>query len=161
MTKDYEVVNTRESENTSSKDFLLGAIVGGVVGAAAALFLAPKPGKELMNDVNEQAAKLKGKGIELSGTVKDKGSEFISIAKEQTDRLSSAVTKHSIELKDKVKVMNADKKESASIGDESSSSSETEGNGHVEDFKTGYDEIQQKLEETKKAFDETESKYNH
>ncbi|WP_445506345.1 YtxH domain-containing protein [Niallia sp. 03190] len=137
----------KEYENTSTKDFLLGAIVGGVVGAAAALFLAPKPGKELINDVNEQANKFKGKGIDLSGTVKEKGSEFISIAKEKTDRLSTTVSKHSNDLMSKLKVKNDSEKASASEDVE-------------EPIKTSYDEIQQKLEETKKAFDETESKYH-
>ena len=33
--------------NMNGKDFLLGAVVGGVIGAITALLLAPKPGDEL------------------------------------------------------------------------------------------------------------------
>lgn len=101
MKREQEIIHANES--SSSKDFLLGALVGGVVGAATALFLAPKPGRELLHDLNGQAGILKEKGIELTDTVKEKGSEFISIAKDKTDQLSNAVTKTSAEIMDKVK----------------------------------------------------------
>ncbi|VEI08463.1 YtxH domain-containing protein [Kurthia zopfii] len=43
-----------EKESSGGKEFVIGAIVGGLVGAAA-LFLAPKTGKDLRNDVIIQA----------------------------------------------------------------------------------------------------------
>lgn len=155
MKREQEIIHANES--SSSKDFLLGAIVGGVVGAAAALFLAPKPGRELLHDLNGQAGILKEKGIELTDTVKEKSSEFISIAKDKTDQLSNAVTKTSAEIMDKVK--NAKGQENMSdrfdeLKEEASDLSTSMKNAE-------FDEIQQKLEETKRAFDETESKYNH
>jgi len=152
MKKEQEVVYT---ENSGSKDFLLGAIVGGVVGAAAALFLAPKPGKELLNDMNGHANSLKGKGIELSGTLKEKGSEYIAIAKEKTDQFTTAVSKQSSSVVDKMKGSNTKEEPSTVEADAG-----TEDN-QEQKFKSEYDEIQRKLEETKKAFDETESKYSH
>ena len=70
MKREQEIIHANES--SSSKDFLFGAFLGGIVGAATALFLAPKPGKELLQDLNGQAGVLKEKGIELTDTVKEK-----------------------------------------------------------------------------------------
>ena len=39
--------------NMNGKDFLLGAVVGGVIGAITALLLAPKPGDELRADIKD------------------------------------------------------------------------------------------------------------
>lgn len=160
MKKEYEVVDTMDDTNTTSKDFLLGVIVGGVVGAATALFLAPKPGKELMNDLNAHAGVLKDKGIELSGTVKDKSTEFISIARDKTGNLTNTVSKHSTDLMDKVKGKTNNNKQETTSELFEVREEETVGQTSSEPFQVEYDEIQKKLEETKKAFDETESKYN-
>jgi len=65
--------------NGRGKDFLLGAIVGGVLGAVTALLLAPKSGKELRADISEQAHLLSEKTQELAGTV---GSKTQVIAKQ-------------------------------------------------------------------------------
>ena len=61
-----------DDDNSGAGSFLMGAIVGGVIGAAAALFLAPKTGREMRDDFSEQAVHLKNKGIELSSVAKDK-----------------------------------------------------------------------------------------
>ncbi len=45
----------------NTKDFLIGTLVGGIVGATTALFLAPKSGKELRSDISEQAYNAKEK----------------------------------------------------------------------------------------------------
>ena len=50
--------NTKRDEGMSSSNFVLGALVGGIVGAATALFLAPKSGKELRGDLSEQSSAL-------------------------------------------------------------------------------------------------------
>ena len=65
-----------EYEESGAGSFLFGAIVGGVIGAAAALFLAPKTGKEMREDFSTQAGQLKDKGIEISAVAKDKATEF-------------------------------------------------------------------------------------
>ena len=41
--------------NMNGKDFLLGAVVGGIIGAVTALLLAPKSGSELRADIKETA----------------------------------------------------------------------------------------------------------
>ena len=61
-----------EEERVNMKDFVIGALVGGIVGAAAGLLLAPKSGKDLRSDVAVQAVNLKDKSADFSSTAKDK-----------------------------------------------------------------------------------------
>lgn len=78
-------------ERAHVKDFVIGAFVGGIVGAAAALLLAPKPGSELRNDVAVQAVTLKEKSVEFSGTAKEKTTQFSNQLKEQSATLVEKV----------------------------------------------------------------------
>jgi len=78
-----------ENEDSGAGSFLLGAIVGGVIGAAAALFLAPKTGKEMREDLSTQTGHLKDKSIEISTVAKDKASEFGSVAKDKATEFGS------------------------------------------------------------------------
>ncbi|CAM3511705.1 YtxH domain-containing protein [Marinicrinis lubricantis] len=61
--------------NMNGKDFLLGAVVGGIIGAAAALLLAPKTGKELRGDIAGQYQNVTEKTKEIYGTVSTRGKE--------------------------------------------------------------------------------------
>ena len=81
-----------EEESVNMKDFVIGAFVGGIVGAAVGLLLAPKTGRDLRSDVASQAATLKDKGVTLSST-----------AKEKTVLLSNQIKEQSSQLVDKVK----------------------------------------------------------
>ncbi|MFD1207188.1 MULTISPECIES: YtxH domain-containing protein [Sporosarcina] len=105
----YRSTNTddfyRDEDNSGAGSFLLGALVGGVIGAAAALFLAPKTGKEMRDDFSEQAVQIKNKSIELSAVAKDKATELTSVAKEKTDGLTKSIQEQSGQLVDKVKSM--------------------------------------------------------
>ena len=94
-----------DDDNSGAGSFLLGALVGGVIGAAAALFLAPKTGREMRDDFSEQAVHLKNKGIELSSVAKDKATEITSAAKEKTDDLTKTIQVQSGQIVDKVKSM--------------------------------------------------------
>ncbi|MBO1914396.1 YtxH domain-containing protein, partial [Microvirga sp. 3-52] len=78
-----------EYVDSGAGSFLVGAIVGGVIGAAAALFLAPKTGKEMREDFTTQASQLKDKGIEISTVAKDKATEYTTIAKDKATEYSS------------------------------------------------------------------------
>ncbi|TDL77506.1 YtxH domain-containing protein [Rhodococcus qingshengii] len=88
MGKDYESreLNQNKSEDSSSS-FLLGALIGGLVGAAAAIFLAPKSGKDLRSTINNQAETLKEKTIHLVKKTKPspdaEEEHYISIGKVQ------------------------------------------------------------------------------
>jgi gas vesicle protein len=94
-----------ENESSGAGSFLVGALVGGVIGAAAALFLAPKSGSEMRGDLTIQAAQLKGKSIEISSVAKEKATELTSAAKEKTGELSKTIQEQSGQLVDKVKSM--------------------------------------------------------
>lgn len=106
-----------ESESDSNAgSFFVGALVGGVIGAATALFLAPKTGKEMREDLSTQATQLKDKSIEISTVAKDKASEFSSVAKDKatefssvakdkTDEVTKTLQEQSEQIVDKVKTM--------------------------------------------------------
>lgn len=65
-----------DSSSVNGKDFAIGALVGSILGAAAALFLAPKAGKELRQDVTLRASNLKTKGADYTTVVKEKATDF-------------------------------------------------------------------------------------
>ncbi|MCP1145598.1 YtxH domain-containing protein [Lysinibacillus endophyticus] len=85
-------VDIYEEETLNMKDFVIGALVGGIVGAAAGMLLAPKTGRDLRSDVAYQAVQLKDKSVVLSST-----------AKEKTVQLSNQLKEQSTQLVDKVK----------------------------------------------------------
>lgn len=137
-----------ETEKSGTKDFLLGAMIGGVIGAAAALWLSPKSGTALRETVNTQTAVLK----EKAGTIqlKQKVSDIAQRTKEKTNSLTQTLTQQSSEVLAKIKGNNHE-----DVSDGSNVDS------HIVDQNVGMDSIQKMLEETKKAFDETEKKLNH
>ncbi|MCH7322437.1 YtxH domain-containing protein [Solibacillus sp. MA9] len=92
-TQDFKQINDAiyGDDKIHAKDFIIGALVGGIVGAATALLLAPKAGSELRSDVAIQAVTLKDKGIELSGTAKEKTVQLSSQLKEQSTTIVEKV----------------------------------------------------------------------
>ncbi|MBP2241441.1 gas vesicle protein [Cytobacillus eiseniae] len=138
---------SKSEETINTKDFLIGALIGGIVGATTALFLAPKSGKELRNDINEQAIVLKEKSGQIRETAVAKGSEIAAVAKEKTNAITQTVSKQSTDLVNKVKNLNSTEDHSVPV-DESL----------VEDDLAEDPDVQLKLEETKRAFAETEEK---
>ncbi|MDU0204208.1 YtxH domain-containing protein [Paenibacillus sp. MAH-36] len=57
------------------KDLLIGAIVGGLLGAATALLFAPKSGRELRKDIAENAKAVSDKTVQLATSVSQKTQE--------------------------------------------------------------------------------------
>lgn len=140
--------------NINAKDFLIGALVGGIVGAATALFLAPRSGKEIRSNIGIQAQSLKEKTDHLREAAVLKGTEIIETAKDKTSSIGQTVSKQSNEIMGKVKGLKSHfeaEDETKTESTEDTSDSTVAGND---------DDIQRKLEETKKAFDETESLLN-
>lgn len=74
----------------NGKDFLLGAVVGGVVGAATALLLAPKSGKELRTDISDQYRTVSEKTQKIAGEI---GQRTQSAAKQVGSYSSSVMNK--------------------------------------------------------------------
>ncbi|RFU68744.1 YtxH domain-containing protein [Peribacillus saganii] len=188
--REYQKAYQEDEENINSKDFLIGALIGGIVGAAAALFMAPKSGRELRENING-----------LRQTAMEKGNGLAETARSKTSAVTEAVTSKSSGLVNKVKSMapfgdsgnsapfeeetnvmensgGMDKKEGALSA---SSTSWTAGsatgaaataggpNNLTSDFTDSTENqgsqanntAQLKLEETKKAFEETENRYNN
>lgn len=76
-------------EKVNMKDFVIGALVGGIVGAAAGLLLAPKAGRDLREDVAIQAVSLKDKSIVLSSTAKEKTTHLVDKVKGKSTQMPS------------------------------------------------------------------------
>lgn len=139
------------NETSGSKEFLMGAIIGGLVGAATALFLAPKSGKEMRTEINTQAENLKGKTSLLYDVAKTKSTELAEVAKLKSSSIGQAVSKQSNDIMSKVKSVKPVNDSEADVV-------------YEDDFSpvlSDDKELQKKLEETKRAFDETESQLNH
>lgn len=68
--KDYETRENKSEESSGS--FLLGILIGGLVGAGVAIALAPKTGKEIFSKINNQAGTLKEKTVQLKANVLNK-----------------------------------------------------------------------------------------
>jgi gas vesicle protein len=146
--------NGMETSGSGSKDFLLGAIIGGLVGAATALFLAPKSGKEIRTELNAQAGSLKGKTSQLYDVAKVKSTELAEVAKVKSSSIGQVVSKQSNDIMNKVKSIKPSK-----TSDEGYIDLEVEGD--FSPLLSNDKELQKKLEETKRAFDETEAQLNH
>lgn len=76
-----------DSSSVNGKDFAIGALVGGILGAAAALLLAPKAGRELRNDVTLQASNLKTKSADYTTVVKEKATDLSQKVQEQSAKV--------------------------------------------------------------------------
>ena len=100
-TKDCSKVN-EESVSGNSSGFIIGAVVGGIIGAAAALFMAPKTGKELRSDFNEQAKSIGEKTEKLRRTAIEKGNGIAEAAKEKSNSVTQLVSEKSSDLLEKV-----------------------------------------------------------
>lgn len=71
-----------------AKHVLTGLIVGGVVGATAMLFLAPRSGEEMRSEVKDKALELRDRTTE---TVKDTIKDTLSQVKSKRDDLTDSV----------------------------------------------------------------------
>jgi len=147
----YEIKKDKAESGMSTKDFLIGTLIGAAVGSLTALLLAPKSGKELRVDLNNQACQLREKTDHIRESVSLKGNGFTSTVKDKTTSISKKVSEQSVDLVKKVKGLTSEIERDSTVNpvDEL-----FERNQHTTS------DIQKKLEETKRAFDETESKFN-
>lgn len=146
MSNEEKFLQEQAEGSMNTKDFLIGALIGGIVGATTALLLAPKSGKELRQDLNDQTDYIKEKTGHLKQSALHKGSELAAAAKEKTSTLSHRVSEQSNEWVNKVKSL----KKGETIDEEAVAMEE-------EVVLLTEEEIEQKLAETKQSFDETEA----
>jgi gas vesicle protein len=83
------------SDSGNSGDFVAGLVIGGLIGAATALLLAPRPGDETLAQLREKGIELKDRAADLSAEavkrvtdLEDKGR---SALEEQKSRIQGAV----------------------------------------------------------------------
>jgi gas vesicle protein len=145
----------RETDNNNSRDFVTGAIVGGLAGALAALLLAPKSGKELRGSLNEQTSSLKNKSSDLASVAKEKASGLKDTVSQQSSTIVNKVKDMKTKSGNTSQNTDVDEGELQEVPTSMAETSSME-NTHTA---TG-EEIQRKLEETQKAFDDTENKLN-
>jgi gas vesicle protein len=156
----------RNKESQSSKNFIAGAVIGGVVGAAAALLLAPKAGKEIRSDLNNQVNNLLEKTNLLSDDVFEKSNGLAAATKEKTASLSKAVVQQSKELVNKAKGLTANMADEQVESETSyipinhtiSKANTPKGNGNTPANQET--DIRKKLEEAQRAFEEAENSIN-
>jgi gas vesicle protein len=79
------------AKQSNGKNFLIGTVVGGVVGAVTALLFAPKSGRELRADIAEQAQVIGEKTQEVAKSVGAQTSEWVGKAKEAASAVASRV----------------------------------------------------------------------
>ena len=151
----YDVNGTMREPNSNSKDFVAGAIVGGLAGALAALLLAPKSGKELRGSLNEQTSSLKTKSADLASVAKEKASGLKDTVSQQSSTIANKVKDMKNKSGNTSQDTDVDEGELQEVPTSMAETSTME-NTHTA---TG-EEIQRKLEETQKAFDDTENKLN-
>ncbi|CEG28235.1 YtxH domain-containing protein [Bacillus sp. B-jedd] len=152
-----------EDRNVTSKDFVTGAVIGGLIGAAAALFLAPKSGREMRETVSGQAVALKERTAQMKDTMMEKTNELTSMTKEKTSSLTQAVTQQTSNLMEKVKgtSANEDGQGADAVGEETEYIPLETSNKPFEELTLADDaEVREKLEDIKDTLDEEESKYN-
>jgi gas vesicle protein len=158
--REYESRDTIQNRNEeSSNSFLLGVLIGGAVGAATALLLAPKWGNDIRSKLNLQACSIMEKTTGMRENVSNKSSDLVS----KTSALTKGIVLKSTELISKVKekTTNHDEME---VETELTyipiqNPQEIAKKNELVDKKTlGSNEIRKRLEEAEKAFDEEESK---
>ncbi|MGE7604637.1 YtxH domain-containing protein [Peribacillus sp. NPDC097675] len=190
-TSEYQKSYEEARDSINSKDFMIGALIGGMIGAATALFMAPKTGKELRSDFNEQAKSLSEKTKSLSEKTEklrqaamEKGTVLADTAKEKTGTVTELVSSKSSDIVNKVKNLKTGKDENGDAADDTTNSSNKDidvtGTSdskivavetNMPDGKDNKSKTTQadptsgnkntaklKLDEAKKAFDETENK---
>jgi gas vesicle protein len=87
--------------NVSRKGLVIGSLLGGIVGAVTALFVAPKSGKELRQDIQNQAIDVKDKTVDVADTAKEKVNEMSTLVKDKSANVSKTILEQGEQLTNK------------------------------------------------------------
>lgn len=79
------------SENSSMGAFFTGFLIGGLVGAATALLLAPQSGEETRSQIQEKSIELKGKAEATAAEMQKKYEATASDLRKKYDELATKV----------------------------------------------------------------------
>ena len=81
------------AERDSGLEFLAGFVIGGLVGAAVALILAPQSGEETRAQIREKSIELKDRAGELAVEARQKAEELSEEARKKAEELSAETRK--------------------------------------------------------------------
>ncbi|MCY9696692.1 YtxH domain-containing protein [Paenibacillus alginolyticus] len=91
------------SNERKGKDLLIGAVVGGILGAATALLFAPKSGRELRSDIAEQAQVVSDKTVQIASTVSQRTQEVAKTVSTTTSELYGKAKDTAVNVVDTVR----------------------------------------------------------
>lgn len=111
--------NNNNSNNLNGKDFILGAVVGGLLGALTALVLAPKSGRELRDDISGQYHQVVDKTQQLAVSANEKGQEIVKNISAQTSELVGKAKEVASTVAEEVKALRVSSNEAACSAEES------------------------------------------
>src|SRR5699024_112884 len=86
------------SDNMNTKDFMVGTLIGGLVGASLALLFAPKSGRELRRQLNDGAVGVAHRAGEWKDIAQEKGSKCKDRAVNQGSELKQKATDSTAQL---------------------------------------------------------------
>ena len=82
----------QDQQDGMGKGLLLGFLVGGIAGAVAGLLLAPKPGKEIREDIKRKSGELKDNAKKVFSETTQKVKDFAKSSIESSDAISETVS---------------------------------------------------------------------
>ncbi|SDC19488.1 Gas vesicle protein [Paenibacillus sp. UNCCL117] len=91
------------ANESKGKEFLVGAVVGSVLGAITALLLAPKSGKELRSDIAEGYQQASEKTQQVASEVGEKTKQLASDVSARTSTAAKTITRQTSEWAEKAK----------------------------------------------------------
>jgi len=78
-------ISMSQNNDNYTKGFLIGALVGGAVGAVVALLTTPKSGRELRQDIAERSEGLYNKAQSLLQRTEEQTEEFVNEGKSRSE----------------------------------------------------------------------------
>lgn len=116
--------NMEQDYQQGGSSFLKGAFIGALVGAAAALLFAPKPGRELRGDLSDKltvvsdktkevCSSVSSKAAELAKTVSTKASDVMSTVNESRDNIMASVKEAATDVSQEATSASKDVKDQA------------------------------------------------
>jgi len=109
-------------ESGMGKGLLIGILAGGAVGAVVGLLFAPKPGRELRNDLSDWSGTAIDKIGDLAGTAKEKTSEIYNEGRARAESLISDVKEKASTLMSDAERIVSDARDRVTGGDDKPSS---------------------------------------
>jgi len=91
------------TENSGAGDFFAGFLVGALVGAAAALILAPQSGEETRSLIHDRGIELRGRAGELSEEARKRALDLQTQAKDRASALEAQAKERAAGIQTQVK----------------------------------------------------------